>query len=428
MDTTAVDFMTSKFAADQTGLDKLLDLVGFTPDAGGNIKLNDKKDASKPSVTISSDQSLQNVSTISVKVDGNDPLDTTDINGLINKLIDNTITSNDFADDFLFQGSDETQFMSQLSPSNSNTSTFKVDTNFKIKKCIQASKICYVGLQIKTPSSDAVLKVVDMGVKQDSGGNWTLYGDQAPFVFSYTPMFTYIEKINSAGTTIATVPINGVALDFPGDTCSGCTTTSYQSVNVTVSFDGGKSYSKSQSFNADTDSYATGNVLTTNNILILNDLDAQKFNDANQTGKLKLRITPYPISGTLKTWEPATFPMLFTSETEVKDLMAQNNMKITSGLGTGSVSYTGSKILQLIVAFTNRIYSNFNFGTTYDTSAFPSKTITPLANTNACNNFGSSNGKPNVSCSEFLRNSNINGAGFIFTDDKGRLLFYMKSL
>jgi len=245
LDTNAVDLMTSKFAADKTGLDNLLDKVEFSANSNGAINLKDKKSNSNTYVTINESDSSETVSKINVTVDG--ALDTRGIKALIDELInavnkDTNPDSKYFDDGYLFQGTTKKQFMSQ-DPSLTNGSNFlTIDSNYKIKKCDQATNVCYVGLQIKTKSSSIALMNIDMGVKQDSNKVWKLYGDQAPFVFRSTPLSYYAESASDTGPLKNGSFSNGLAITFPGTACDDCSDKVYQNVPIGFSYNNGSTY------------------------------------------------------------------------------------------------------------------------------------------------------------------------------------------
>ncbi len=432
LDTEVVDLMTSKFAADQTGMDKLLDLVEFSADTQGAIKLKEKNSNSNTSLTITEDDSSKTVSKITVTVDGVTPLSTTGINTLIDKLIDDIkgkaqLASSDYDEKFLFQGSTQKDFTTRSTPNTtSNSSNFTIDSEYKIKKCDQAAKVCYVGLQLKTKSSEIALMNIDMGVKQDSSGKWKLYGDQAPFVYRSTPVFMYGESASGTGTFKNGYLKNAVAITFPGTACNGCTEKVYQSATIKISYDEGKSYTDSLTIGSGELSLFENNASFRNDLLpTFSNETAKKLNDANQTGKLKIRITAYSKTLGQKTWEPPTFPLLFSSETEVKDFMKEKNWGIGQGLTTRSVTFTGDGILSVFAALKHPSYPDF-FTIPYLADEFSAKQITPKNTKDSCSIVENSFFQSRMTCDAFFNNSIIMTAGLISSDAKGRGIVYLK--
>ena len=203
---------------------------------------------------------------------------------------------------------------------------------------------------------------IDMGVKQDSSGNWKLYGDQAPFVYRSTPVFIYGESASGTGTFKNGYLKNAVAITFPGTACNECTDKVYESATIEISYDKGQSYSDSLKIGAGELSLFENNSSYREDLLpAFSNETAKKLNDANQTGKLKIRITAYSNSKTptSTTWEPPTFPLLFSSETEVKEFMKEKNWGIGQGLTTRSVTFTGDGILSVFAGLSHPGYPDF---------------------------------------------------------------------
>ena len=432
LDTEVVDLMTSKFAANNEGFDKLLDLVEFSADSRGAITLKEKNSNNNTPLTITETDSSETVTKINVTVDGITPLDTTGIDGLIKRLIADIeggtpLTSSDFDKDFLFQGSTQKDFTTQSTPNTTSSSNnFTIDSKYKIKKCDQAAKVCYVGLQIKTNSSEIALMNIDMGVKQDSSGSWKLYGDQAPFVYRSKPMFIYGESASGTGPFKNGYLKNAVAITFPGTACDGCTDKVYESATIKISYDKGLSYSDSRTIGAGELSLFENNSSYREDLLpALSNETAKKLNDANQTGKLKILITAYSKTLGQKTWEPPIFPLLFSSETEVKEFMKEKNWGIGQGLKTSSVTFTGDGILSVFAALKHPSYEDV-LTIPYLASKFTEKKITPLNNGDSCSIVDRVFYK-RPTCETFLNNSIIMSAGLISFDVKGRGIVYMKA-
>jgi len=159
-------------------------------------------------------------------------------------------------------------------------------------------------------------------------------------------------------------------------------------------------------------------------LLTFSNETAKKLNDANQTGKLKIRITANSKTPGQKTWEPPTFPLLFSSETEVKEFMKEKNWRIGQGLTTRSVTFTGEGILSVFAALKNPSYEDV-LTIPYLATDISNKTITPSKTTDSCSIVDRVFYK-RPTCETFLNNSIIMSAGLISFDVKGRGIVYLK--
>ena len=134
----------------------------------------------------------------------------------------------------------------------------------------------------------------------------------------------YGESASGTGTFKNGYLKNAVAITFPGTACNGCTEKVYQSATIKISYDEGKSYTDSLTIGSGELSLFENNSSFRHDLLpIFSNETAKKLNDANQTGKLKISITAYSTTLGQKTWEPPTFPLLFSSLTEVKEFMKE---------------------------------------------------------------------------------------------------------
>lgn len=437
LDTDAVDLMTSKFAANQQGLDKLLDLVGFSATDGGDINLKDKNSNNTPTVTIPiKDSTKTDPIKITVKVDDKTPLNTTGMDVPIQQLITafnnkykSQIDPTYFDEKFLYQGSDKDSFIAYLKNNPEFPSTdYVINSKYKIKKCVQnkdQKNICYVGLQVITQSSQLVTKVVDMGVIQVDSQTWKLYGDQAPFLFSFIPVSVYADV--SDNTKVG----NGLFLNFTGKACDTCDAIAFNSATIDVSLDGGETYPSRLRFSISSGKatvYSDGITNLNKNNVSVSDTDAQAFNEANLSGKLKIKISAYSPGTQPKVWYPPIYPLLFSSGAEVKDILKQNNWDVVQGLGTRNVSFTGNGILGVLAFFKHPRFSDTLAGF-YKPSEITGKQITPLNTSEVCTSFENKSNYfyGSMKCVEFLKDVNIPGVGLMSTDDKGRFILYFKA-
>ena len=434
LDTDAVDLMTSKFAANNQGFDKLLDLVDISANTRGEITLKDKR-STNPTPSVSFSDSSVTVPTITVTVDDKTPLITTGIQEPINKLITafnnkSKIDQTYFDEKFLYQGSNKGLFNTYLSENPELTSNdYVINGKYKIKKCVQTEDkkdVCYVGLQVITQSSNIVIKVIDMGVIQVTSGTWKLYGDQAPFVFSYMPVYVNFELSNVMNEG------GGVFLNFSGKACDLCKETVFSKATIDTSYDGGKTYSSRFNYliNSNDDTiYSDGGIGSSKNNKSISDTDAQAFNEANLSGKLKIKITAYSSNSQPKIWYPPTYPLLFSSGAEVKDFINQNSWGIGQGLGTRNVSFTGNKILGVLAFFKHPRFFDSLLGV-YKPSELTGNRITPLDTTNICTSFEYKSKYlfGSMTCETFFQSVNIPAAGLMSIDDKGRAIIYAKAV
>jgi len=150
----------------------------------------------------------------------------------------------------------------------------------------------------------------------------------------------------------------------------------------------------------------------------------KKINDANQTGKLKIQIQAFTENKITKTWYPQTFPLLFSSETEVKEFMSQNNWTIKQGLGTRSVEFTGKEILSVFAYLKHPSYDDNYLVVPYIKSAFSATQITPLKTDDSCSIFKNSAFKDRMSCDNFFNSSIIFGVGLLSFDANSGYFLY----
>jgi len=239
-------------------------------------------------------------------------------------------------------------------------------------------------------------------------------------------VFIYGESASGTGPLKNGYLKNAVAITFPGTACNGCTDKVYESATIKISYDKGLSYSDSLTIGAGELSLFENNSSFRNDLLpTFSNETAKKLNDANQTGKLKIRITANSKTPGQKTWEPPTFPLLFSSETEVKEFMKEKNWEIGQGLGSRSVSFKGNNILKLVADF-KQSGSNYLISSYYDAKSFENNIFTPLNTTDACSSFKKENAFGSLSCESFFKSSTVTSLGMISTDDKGRVVIYVK--
>jgi hypothetical protein len=373
-----LDVMTGKFAADKTGMDKLFDLVAFSPDSKtGAITLTNKN--TNESTTVNSSAKPTDVPKLVLsKSDAS-----FDLSG-IDKFVQSFIAianANDLTKfrqivdlDYLHQGSTYTKAIEE--ESNATNSTTKLTGGgYAVQKCDPTTKVCNGTLNLKISGVSFPLY---MPIKLGADGNWRFYGDRAPFYIDMYPVFIHSEAIDSTTkTATSTADKVGIALDFSGDSCGSCNDNKYKSSLFEMSTDSGATYSLLFKIQNTSMKLEDGN----GNVTALerdDDLDQYflptvdtktitAFNTALQAGQLKLRIKAYTstnYTGTPVVWEPQVLAPLFTKESAAPTLEAQKLTIDAKSLGTASVSFTGKNLIESF------------FGADYTTTTTTSATTT----------------------------------------------------
>ena len=398
-----LDVMTGKFAADKTGMDKLFDLVEFSPNSTtGEIKLTNKN--TRSSTTVNSNAKPSEVTQLGLSKD-EASLDLSGIDKFVQSFIkavndkDKTAFSQLLDSAYLDQGTDL-----EMAKAGFSTNSAKLaGAGYAVKKCDPSTKICSGTLNIKI---SGVTYPQFMPIKLGTDGKWRAYGDQAPFDIDFYPIYIHSETIDSTTKNIAqTKDTVGISLNFSGDSCSKCNDKKYKSSIFEMSIDGGKNYSllfklKSKTItNSDNSTYfipmglddEKGNVIAGEWIDALgpyfrrveNTSTISAYNTAFQAGQLKLRITAYTnddYSGTAATWEPQILAPLF-NPSNFDAMLNEHQLTIDkTTLGTDAVSFAGKNLVDsYFSAYTTNTQSYSSYGEyfSFDEASALNGVVTP---------------------------------------------------
>lgn len=200
---TSLDPFKTAFTADNTGIDKLLDLIKIDPDSFGKIQFSDKT-TGKITVVASTDSidavtskklsnvptSVQNIELPKIKtliasfntaLSKGSSLATSDITPLL-------------ADGFLHKGEDANAFALNLKNEPPPTG-YKISSAYVINSCDPVAKVCDgTGTILDTEGKPA--SEFKMPVKWVSG-QWYFYGDQLSLDLDFQPVINIILPANT---------------------------------------------------------------------------------------------------------------------------------------------------------------------------------------------------------------------------------------
>lgn len=234
-----VDLMATAFTANNTGMDKLLDVVGFQVQVQSDkpvVLLTNKiaglgvaidPDASSPTplpVPSASDLSLD-IAGINTLIGGfNTQMAST-------STIASAAMLDLFTTDFLEEGMNRTEMVADLA----GYAGAKY-TSFVLQTCEASSSTCNVLMGYRDP--DGTEGADPMVVRRGSDGKWRFYGDQSPFGYSInTVSFARFHVSDGASSTRAGLQ-SGVNLNIDSNV-AGLTT---PSATLEFSVDGGSTW------------------------------------------------------------------------------------------------------------------------------------------------------------------------------------------
>ncbi len=386
-----LDVMTGQFAADKTGMDKLFDLVEFSPNSTtGEIKLTNKN--TRSSATFSSNASLNQISKLGLSKD-EASLDLSGINTFVQSFIKAANNSDKTAlplildKDYLNQGE---SYESVKNSTTTSTSLSKLTgAGYAVKKCDPSTKVCIGTLNVKI---SGVTYPMFMPIKLGADGKWRAYGDRAPFAIDLYPILTRTEFINaSTKELIENKDAVGIALDFAGNSCADCNDEKYKSAEFEMSIDGGKSFTplfklRSKTIttqNNTTDTIAMGldtgngdvqihewiNGLSSHFFPIQDTDTISKYNTAWHSGQLQIQIKAYTnndYTGTQVIWKPELLAPLFSLDNTESIIKSQKLTIDATTLDTESVSFDGKNLVgTFFVAYSQNIQSLYSYGETF---------------------------------------------------------------
>ena len=352
-DPTKVDLFTTAFKADNTGLDKLLDLVNFSSDAttgGRTMQVTDKN--TQVSSTIAPDATVASVSAAKLAAPSTATLalDTSGIKTLVinsfNALsdtagqINSTAMLDLFDPAYLDSGKNRSAQIADIA-------TYAVGmkiSDYVLGGCDGATKICEGKATVT--KSDKSTETLNLPVILGSDGKWRAYGNQAPFDFDLKPVVT---QQNYVGTN-APAPYlqTGFNFWFTGYVGSNSSSRVYQSAKLFTSTDGGTTWTLVTSLKYN--SSCKGDFLPIDgvgctNFKTISDAAAASNNAAQAAGTRWFKIVAYPnadYTGTPATYQHRSTVQLFDATTGAAAVAASGLGITTSELGSNSVSFVGN--------------------------------------------------------------------------------------
>lgn len=353
-DPTKVDLFTTKFSADNTGLDKLLDLVQVSSSTGANgqdIKITDKN--TLVTTTVGSSTLTSQVVPIAKPDDSTIKLDTSGIKTTLaafNKLtgtaadIQSAAMKDLFDPDFLEEGQTREDLIADIAQ-NAVGMTF---TDYVLNGCDGTTKVCQG--QATSKFTDGTTDVFALPVKQGSDGKWRAYGEQAPFKFETKPVVQQHNYVGS-NTTLASL-MTGFNFYFPG-TKGNSGTRVYKSAKLYISLDGGTTWTLSASLKENAnctgdwlplEATAANQTSCGNFVTVSDETKINNSNAAQEAGKKWFKIVAYAnddYTGTSVEYKNRSRKQLFTQETGAAAVAASGLGITSSELGSSSVSFTG---------------------------------------------------------------------------------------
>lgn len=373
-DPTKVDLFTTKFTADNTGLDKLLDLVQVsnstnTSTNGQDLKITDKN--TQVTKTVDTNTAAKDVPPLPKPDDSTVKLDTSGIKvslAAFNKLSGSTadIQSSDMKDlfdvDFLNQGKNRDDQIADIA-ANAVGITF---TDYVLNGCDGKTNVCQGHATAKF--KDGTTEKFTLPMKQGSDGKWRAYGEQAPFKFELKAV---VQQQNYVGTNAPSPSLlTGFNFYFTG-TKGNSSTRVYKSAQFYTSLDNGATWTLSASLKENAS--CTGSWLPlaptattvpgcSNFVTVSDSAIIATRNEAQAKGEKWSKIVAYTnadFTGTSVVYKYRSTQQLFTAETAIAAIKARNLNITTTELGTNSVSFTGKPNSVSI-----RVYNTTNYGST----------------------------------------------------------------
>ncbi len=354
-DPTKVDLFTTKFAADNTGLDKLLDLVQIsssTSTNGQDLKVTDKN--TQVTKTVDANTAAKDVSALPKPDDSTLKLDTSGIKtslAAFNKLtstvadIQSAAMKDLFDTNYLEEGLTRDDQIADIAQ-NAVGMSF---TDYVLNGCDGTTKVCRGQASIKL--QDGTTDVFALPMKQGDDGKWRAYGEQSPFRFELKPV-AFQQNYVGSNAPSATVQM-GFNFWFTG-TKGNSSTRLYKSARLYTSWDDGVTWNLSASLKENTScngnnwlplAATSTSTSCSNFVTVSNTTTIAGSNEAQEAGKKWFKIVAYPnadYTGTTVEYKLRSMRPLFTTVTAEAAIKARNLGITTSELGTNSVSFFGN--------------------------------------------------------------------------------------
>ncbi len=244
-DSSKVDLFTTKFAANNTGLDKLLDLISFSSgvvaDADGKtigraVRVTDKQ--TQVQVSIAPDADKTKVTALAPPSKETLALDTAKIKTLIEQFtnllattekINSAAMQDLFTTDYMHQGRGRSAEISNLAANSVGSQI----TNYVVMGCDGQAKVCNGQVTVKTKEK---IDTMPMSVKLGDDGKWRAYGDRNQFDFKVSTVLKSFASVDSSGKATTGQPQMGLNIYFTGKI--GSDARSFASANFYLSKNG----------------------------------------------------------------------------------------------------------------------------------------------------------------------------------------------
>lgn len=292
------DLFSARFKADNTGLDKVLDLIHFEADPQGMLKVQNKSNGQYIAISKTASAAPGVLPAPASEVLN---LDTRGINTLIANINTRLRAGQnsyqeltDLIDPaFLLGGYNATTFFGE--EWESDTANLQL-SSFVIQRC-DTSDVCG-GYLTATNGGGSTEQLYMMF--RFSGGQWRLYGDQKPIDYDLYPMVQVRNQVNADGG-VQTSVTSGVY--FRVDITGNASNTNIMSKAILeISQDGGQTWQAKANLEHRGTCY-NGLVLSSsagcNNLLPLSADDVQAIDNASQQGRLRARVQLLNASNTL---------------------------------------------------------------------------------------------------------------------------------
>lgn len=345
-DPAKVDLFTTRFEANNKGLDKLLDLVDVQTvpkdggaadirvarkDTGAAVTLGDKDDAAKVAPLPKPDEKLVALNTATIK----------DLFAAFNALTGskNTIQSQAmkdlFDEKFLMEGLNRDGLLAEFVDEKEGFVGGKL-LDFVLGACNGETKVCEGTVTAQDPSGSK--DQFGLPVRQGSDGKWRVYGNQSPFQFELKPVVQASYSVINGAAGAPSV-IAGVNLWIPD---SG-----FKAAVLSSSNDGGANWTPGMKLTTKP-TCGTGNLVVDDgnagncsNFHPVPDANAVAANGYLDQGLRKFKIVVTKTDGTTLSFEGVSRKPLFTADTGKVALNRSGLGVDAKQMGSNSVSFTG---------------------------------------------------------------------------------------
>jgi hypothetical protein len=292
------DLFSARFQADNTGLDKVLDLIHFDADQQGMLKVQNKSNGQYIAISKTASAAPGVLPAPASEVLD---LDTSGINSLIaninTRLRAGQNSYQELTDlidpGFLLGGYNATTFFDD--EWEDDTANLQL-SSFVIQRC-DTLGVC--GGYLTASNGGGSTEQLYMMFRR-SGGQWRLYGDQKPIDYDLYPMVQVRNLVDTDGS-VRTNVTSGVyfRVDITGNMSNANT---ISKAILEISQDGGQTWQAQANLEHRGTCY-NGLVLSSsagcNNLLPLSADDVQAIDNASQQGRLRARVQLLNASNTL---------------------------------------------------------------------------------------------------------------------------------